>query len=134
MSVRFISPFFDNKPKCYTGYTIKHKFNVLFLCVSVMISFGSSLQGSSSKSSSFDVLIQKAQQCRQQVDELWQHHKQLPREQRRDFHIAIGYASKHCDDLRDIVKQLDKAKALSEAYEKSFQEAQNIIPLSRDTL
>lgn len=75
-------------------------------------------------SSSLESLKEVAQQCRQKVDELWQWRRRLPSVQRRDFHIAIGQASKSCDDLRDLLKQFEQADGLKQAYEKSMNEAQ----------
>ena len=71
-------------------------------------------------------MAQTAQQCRQKVDQLWKWQKRLSQPQRRDFHIAIGHASKNCDDLRDLLQQFNRANALKQAYEHSLTEAQNL--------
>lgn len=118
--------------KCYKEFMLRASFNFIVLCVLIFVCSRSSLCGSDVDAASFETLVQKAQQCRLRVDKLWQYHKQRPQKHRRDFHIAIGHASKHCDDLRDIVKQLSTAQALSEAYEKSFQEAQNLVSSTHD--
>ncbi len=68
-------------------------------------------------------LSETAQQCRQEVDQLWTQQHYVPQEQRRDFHIAIKHASKNCDDLREILSHLKQANALKQAYEQSITEA-----------
>ena len=94
----------------------------------ILISFVQVTQASSSLES----LKEIAQQCRQKVDELWKQQRRLPPVQRRDFHIAIGQASKSCDDIRDLLKQFNQLNALKQSYEKSLNEAQNLTQTLQD--
>ncbi|MGI4851185.1 MAG: hypothetical protein ACRYGR_04525 [Janthinobacterium lividum] len=82
---------------------------------------------------SLESLTQITQQCRQQVDALWKAQRRVPADRRRDFHIAIGQASKSCDDLTDLLKQFEQAHALKQSYEKSFKNAQNLAQSSQET-
>lgn len=117
--IEFIIHYFSNK-----------RIHLLILSIFTLMP---SLQATQLPSSSLESLTQVAQQCRQKVDELWKLQKRLPQAQRRDFHIAIGNASKNCNDLRDLLSRFNQANVLKQAYEQSLNEAQNLTQPLRET-
>jgi len=76
---------------------------------------------------STEILAQTATQCRKTIDQLWEARRSLKPEQMRDFQIAVGQASKNCDDLQEIYTQTGRASQLKQDYDQALASAQTLV-------
>jgi hypothetical protein len=76
---------------------------------------------------STEILAQTAIQCRKTIDQLWEARRSLKPEQMRDFQIAVGQASKNCDDLQEIYTQTGRASQLKQDYDQALASAQTLV-------
>ena len=76
---------------------------------------------------STEILAQTATQCRKTINQLWEARRSLKPEQMRDFQIAVGQASKNCDDLQEIYTQTGRASQLKQDYDQALASAQTLV-------
>jgi hypothetical protein len=75
---------------------------------------------------STDIIEQTASQCRKIIDQLWEKRRTLSIESLRTFQIAIGEASRNCEELEGIYAQLKRAPVLKDQYDKTLKQAQEV--------